>query len=52
MFRKNYVTFGRPVYFDELEFVSGGQTEYLNASKIVFRRICEIKFGEGNGTAE
>ena len=52
MFRKNYVTFGKPIYFDELEFVSGGQTEYLNASKIVFRHICEIKFGEGNGTLE
>ena len=50
--RKNYVTFGRPIYFDELEFTSGGQTEYLNAAKIVFRRICEIKFGEGNGTLE
>jgi len=50
--RKNYVTFGRPIYFEELEFVSGGQTEYLNAAKIVFRHICEIKFGEGNGTLE
>ena len=48
--RKNYVTFGKPVYFDELEFTSGGQAEYLNASKIIFRHICEIKFGEGNGT--
>ena len=50
--RKNYVTFGKPIYFDELEFVSGGQTEYLNASKIIFRKVCEIKFGEGNGSLE
>ena len=52
IFRKNYVTYGRPIYFDELEFTSGGQTEYMNASKIIFRHICEIKFGEGNGTLE
>ena len=52
IFRKNYVTFGKPIYFDELEFVSGGQTEYLNASKIIFRKVCEIKFGEGNGSLE
>lgn len=50
--RKNYVTYGRPIYFEELEFVSGGQTEYLNASKIIFRHVCEIKFGEGNGSLE
>ncbi len=46
--RKNYVTFGKAISFEELEFKSGGQTEYMNASRIIFNRICEIKYG-GDG---
>ena len=46
MFRKNVVTFGEPVYFEELEFVKGGMTEYTRASQIIFNRICEIKYGK------
>ncbi len=45
--RKNYVTFGKAITFEELEFKSGGQTEYMNAARIVFDRICEIKYGGG-----
>ncbi len=45
MFRKNHVTFGRPIPFEELAFVSGGRTEYMNASRIIFDRVCAIKYG-------
>lgn len=44
--RKNYVTFGRPIDISELEFKNGGQTEYMNAARIIFNRICEIKYGK------
>lgn len=46
MFRKNVITFGEPIRFEELEFVKGGMTEYTHASQIIFNRICEIKYGK------
>lgn len=46
IFRKNRVTFGKCISFDELEFTKGGKTEYMNASRIIFNRICEIKYGK------
>ncbi len=46
MFRKNHVTFGKCISFEELGFTSGGQTEYMNASRIIFDKICEIKYGK------
>lgn len=46
MFCKNHVTFGKPIAFEELAFVSGGRTEYMNASRIIFDRVCAIKYGE------
>lgn len=46
MFRKNVITFGEPIRFEELEFVKGGMTEYTRASQIIFNRICEIKYGK------
>ena len=46
MFRKNHVTFGKPIPFEDLAFVSGGRTEYMNASRIIFDRVCAIKYGE------
>ncbi|MBE6542635.1 MAG: 1-acyl-sn-glycerol-3-phosphate acyltransferase [Ruminococcaceae bacterium] len=45
-FRKNRVIFGKPISFEELEFKSGGRVEYMNASRIIFDRICEIKYGK------
>lgn len=45
LFCKNTVTFGKPIAFEELAFKSGGRTEYMNASRIVFDRICAIKYG-------
>lgn len=46
MFKKNTVTFGKPITFDELGFTKGGRDEYMNASKTIFRHICAIKYGE------
>lgn len=46
MLRKNVITFGEPIRFEELEFVKGGMTEYTRASQIIFNRICEIKYGK------
>lgn len=46
MFRKNIVRFGKPVYFEELEFQSGRRTEYMRASRMIFNRVCEIKYGK------
>lgn len=46
MFRKNTVTFGKPIQFEELGIQSGGRTEYMNASRIIFDRVCEIKYGK------
>lgn len=46
MFRKNTVTFGKPITFEELGIHSNGRTEYMNASRIIFDRVCEIKYGK------
>ena len=51
MFRKNIVTFGTPVNFEELEFVKGGMAEYTRASQIIFNHICEIKYGKSELSA-
>ena len=45
MFHKNIVTFGEPVPFEDLAFAEGGRQEYMNASRIIFNKICEIKYG-------
>lgn len=46
IFRKNTVTFGKPITFEELGFTKGGREEYMNASKTIFRHICAIKYGD------
>lgn len=46
MFKKNTVTFGKQISYDELGFTKGGRDEYMNASKTIFRHICAIKYGE------
>lgn len=43
--QKNRVIFGKPLSFEELGYVSGGRTEYQNASRIIFDKICELKYG-------
>ena len=45
IFKKNTVIFGKPIYPEELGLGNGGRTEYLNASKYIFRRVCELKYG-------
>ncbi len=45
MFRKNRVTFGKPISYEELNFTSGGRMEYMSASRYIFNKICEIKYG-------
>lgn len=46
MFRKNIVTFGTPITFEELAFTKGGMTEYSRASQRIFDHICAIKYGK------
>lgn len=48
MFQKNTVIFGEPITFDELGYVSGGKVEYMNASKKIFRCVCELKYGKAD----
>lgn len=48
LFRKNTVTFGRPVTFEELEpLVRGekGRYDYSAAARILFDRVCELYYG-------
>lgn len=45
MFRKNTVIFGKPISFEEMGYESGGTVEYMNAAKIIFRSVCELKYG-------
>ncbi len=45
LFRKNRVTFGRCVSFDELGMSGGGREQYMKASRLVFDKICEMKYG-------
>lgn len=46
VFRKNTVTFGKPVTFEELMFQKGGMAEYSRAAREIFNHICEIKYGK------
>lgn len=55
MFHRNTVIFGKPIRFEELGFEGGGRVEYMNAARIVFDRVCEIKYGKAlpeAGTAD
>lgn len=45
-FRKNRVIFGKCIDFSELELTHGGKTEYMRASRMIFDRICGMKYGE------
>ena len=42
MLRKKTVVFGKPLTFAELGFEKGGRTEYLNAARMIFDRICDM----------
>lgn len=52
IFRRNTVLFGKPISPEELGFSAGGKTEYMNASRILFDRICTLgEEAEEEGTA-
>ena len=42
LFHKNRITFGKPIYYDELGFTDGGMREYDAAAKLIFGRICSM----------
>ena len=44
IFRRNTVTFGKPLTFDELGFKNGGSAEYSNAARIIFDRVCDLYY--------
>ncbi|MBQ7474778.1 MAG: 1-acyl-sn-glycerol-3-phosphate acyltransferase [Clostridia bacterium] len=46
-FRRNRVIFGKVIKNEELGFEKGGLAEYEAAAKIIFDRICALKYGEG-----
>lgn len=52
IFRKNRVTFGKCISYEDLGYKSGGRVEYMNASRYIFDRICEIKYGKQLTAAE
>jgi 1-acyl-sn-glycerol-3-phosphate acyltransferase len=45
MFKVNTVIFGKPIKVEDLAFKGGGKAEYLVASRKIFRKICELKYG-------
>ena len=50
--RRNTVIIGKPISFEELGFENGGNIEYMNAAKTVFRRVCELKYGSADTWVE
>lgn len=44
--RRNTVTFGKLIPYEELGFTEGGAKEYMSVSEEIFRRVCAIKYGE------
>ncbi len=48
-FRKNHVIFGRPITTAELEAAVASKRDYQGMIEYAFSKVCELKFGEGNG---
>ena len=46
MFRKNTVTFGKVIPFEELGFEKGGTKEYTRCAETVFREVCALYYGK------
>ena len=44
-FHKNHVIFGKPIPFEELGFEGGGRSEYQRVAKLIFDKVCELKYG-------
>ena len=52
IFRRNTVTFGKPIPYEELGFSRGGREEYKEASALIFERICSLGDPPAQGTAD
>ena len=50
-FRRNTVKIGKLIPFEELGFEKAGRAEYERAAGYIFSKVCELKYGEGNGYA-
>ena len=48
IFRKNHVIFGKPISTEELEAVAN-RRDYQSMTEYAFSKVCELKYGEGNG---
>ena len=51
-FRRNTVKIGKLIPYEDLGFEKAGRAEYERAAKYIFTKVCELKYGEGNGTLE
>ncbi len=49
VFGKNHVTFGRPIPPSELEAAGATKRDYQGMMEYAFSKVCELKYGEGNG---
>lgn len=49
IFRRNRVIFGNPISYEELEAAACGRRDYQAMADYAFSKVCELKYGEGNG---
>lgn len=49
VFRKNHVKFGKPITAEELEASVENRRDYQGMIEYAFSKVCELKYGEGNG---
>ncbi len=49
VFRKNHVKFGKPITSAELEAAGATKRDYQGMMEYAFSKVCELKYGEGNG---
>ena len=48
-FRRNRVIFGKVIPYAELEAAVDGKRDYQAMTEYAFSKVCELKYGEGNG---
>ena len=49
VFRNNHVKFGPPITAEELEASVENRRDYQGMMEYAFSKVCELKYGEGNG---
>lgn len=49
IFRRNHVKFGKLIPYSELEALTEGRRDYQAVVEYAFSKVCELKYGEGNG---